>query len=185
MSVRPGYASWVARRALLLALAVLAPAACGGGGGNGVPEWLNQTFSDGTVTILYPEGWTVDAESSFGASVGDANSATSAFVAVQYLPNRDYADGAEFGQLARELLKPPDGEGARLLRTQAARIGGRAGYEAAVIYSTVPGTPLGPTLRVFGIELDSGRVAVLVFGAEDPLAHRTQLAWIKRTITWD
>jgi hypothetical protein len=108
-----------------------------------------------------------------------------AFVAVQYLPSRDYANGAEFGELARELLKPPAGEGTRLLRTQAARIGGRPGFEAAVMYSTIPDTPLGPTLRVFGIELESGRVAVLIFGAEDPFAHRTQLAWIKRSITWD
>jgi hypothetical protein len=52
------------------------------------------------------------------------------------------------------------------------------------MYSTIPGTPLGPTLRVFGIELESGRVAVLIFGAEDPFAHRTQLAWVKRAITW-
>jgi hypothetical protein len=116
--------------------------------------------------------------------VGDNESATAAFVAVQYLPSRDYADGPEFGKLAREILKPPAGEGTRLLRTQAARIGGRAGFEAAVMYSTIPDTPLGPTLRVFGIELESGRVAVLIFGAEDPFAHRTQLAWIKRSITW-
>jgi hypothetical protein len=167
-----------------LALLVLLAAGCGGGDGDAVPDWLNQTFSDGTVTIRYPEGWTSDAESRFGSSVGDNESVTSAFVAVQYLPSRDYANGAQFGELARELLKPPAGEGTRLLRTQAARIGGRSGFEAAVMYSTIPGTPLGPTLRVFGIELESGRVAVLIFGAEDPFAHRTQLAWIKRAITW-
>lgn len=160
-------------------------AACGGGGGRDLPDWLNQTFSDGTVTIRYPEGWSTDVESRFGSSVGDAESATAAFVAVQYLPSRDYADGPEFGELAREILKPPAGEGTRLLRTQAARIGGRPGFEAAVMYSSIPGTPLGPTLRVFGIELESGRVAVLIFGAEDPFAHRTQLAWVKRSITWD
>jgi len=171
-----------------LALLVAVAAGCGGGGdgeGEGIPDWLSQTFSDGTVTIRYPDGWTTDVESRFGSSVGDNESGTSAFVAVQYLPSRDYANGAEFGELARDLLKPPAGEGTRLLRTQAARIGGRPGFEAAVMYSTIPGTPLGPTLRVFGIELESGRVAVLVFAAEDPFAHRTQLAWIKRSITWD
>jgi hypothetical protein len=171
-------------RRAALALLVLA-AGCGGGDGDAVPDWLNQTFSDGTVTIRYPEGWTTDAESRFGSSVGDNQSGMSAFVAVQYLPSRDYANGAEFGELARELLKPPAGEGTRLLRTQAARIGGRPGFEAAVMYSTIPDTPLGPTLRVFGIELESGRVAVLISGAEDPFAHRTQLAWVKRSITWD
>jgi hypothetical protein len=171
-------------RRAALALLVLA-AGCGGGDGDDIPDWLNQTFSDGTVTIRYPEGWTTDAESRFGSSVGDNQSGMSAFVAVQYLPSRDYANGAEFGELARELLKPPAGEGTRLLRTQAARIGGRPGFEAAVMYSTIPNTPLGPTLRVFGIELESGRVAVLIFGAEDPFAHRTQLAWVKRSITWD
>lgn len=176
----------MALRALLLASALAAAlAACGGGEREGIPDWLNQTFSDGTVTIRYPEGWTTDAESRFGSSVGDSESTTSAFVAVQYLPSRDYASGPEFGELARELLKPPAGEGTRLLRTQAARIGGRPGFEAAVMYSTIPGTPLGPTLRVFGIELESGRVAVLIFGAEDPFAHRTQLAWIKHSITWN
>ena len=137
------------------------------------------------MTIVYPEGWSTDVESRFGASVGDNESATAAFVAVQYLPSRDYASGPEFGKLARELLRPPAGEGTRLLRTQAARIGGRAGFEAAVMYSSIPDLPIGPTLRVFGIELESGRVAVLIFGAEDPLAHRTQLAWIKRSITWE
>lgn len=173
-------------RALFAAVALAAAlAACGGGEADDVPDWLNQTYSDGTVTIRYPEGWTTDAQSRFGASVGDNESGTSAFVAVQYLPSRDYVDGAEFGELARELLKPPAGEGTRVLRTQAARIGGRPGFEAAVMFSTIPDTPLGPTLRVFGIELDSGRVAVLIFGAEDPFAHRTQLAWIKRSITWD
>jgi len=176
----------VVLRALFAAVALAAAlAACGGGEAADVPDWLNQTYSDGTVTIRYPEGWTTDAQSRFGASVGDNESGTSAFVAVQYLPSRDYVDGAEFGELARELLKPPAGEGTRVLRTQAARIGGRPGFEAAVMFSTIPDTPLGPTLRVFGIELDSGRVAVLIFGAEDPFAHRTQLAWIKRSITWD
>jgi hypothetical protein len=173
-------------RCLALAALVALAAACGGGGDDGVPDWLNQTYTDGKITIRYPEGWTSDDRSRFGASVGDARNANAnAFVAVQYLPDRDYADGAEFGELARQLLKPPDGEGTRLLRTQAARIGGRRGFEAAVLYSAIPGTPLGPTLRVFGIELESGEVAVLVFGAQDPASHRTQFAWIKRTITWN
>ena len=40
-------------------------------------------------------------------------------------------------------------------------------------------------MRVYGIELESGEVAILVFAAENWPNHANEFGWIKRAITWE
>lgn len=188
-------------RTLIALVALLVAAGCSAGGERNadaptpppaaaeedefVPSWLSQTYSDGTLTIRYPDGWIENDTTRFGHVLSDNKSRTAAFVGVRYLPRREYADHAEFGELAVRLLRPPDGEGTILIATQAAKIGGRPGIEARVMWAISDDIPLGPTMRVIGIELPSGRVAVLVFAAESPTAHANRFAWIKQTATFE
>jgi hypothetical protein len=107
---------------------------------------------------------------------------------VQYLPRREYeshAEFAEFAELAARILRPPSGRGTTLEFTQAARIGDRAGIEASSIWAADEDSPIGPTMRVYGIELDSGEVRILIFAAENQTNHAAEFGWIKRSITWD
>jgi hypothetical protein len=150
-----------------------------------VPAWLNATYSDARVTIRYPADWTRGRSDRFGEYVDDATERTAAFVAVQYLPRREYESHAEFADLAARILRPPSGRGTTLEYTQAARIGDRAGIEASIIWAAEEDSPIGPTMRVYGIELDSGEVAILIFAAENQTNHAAQFGWIKRSITWD
>lgn len=149
------------------------------------PAWLNQTFTDGTVTIRYPEGWIRNTTQRFGRVLSDNKSLTAAFVAVQYLPRREWSDHSEFADLAARILRPPDGKGTTLFYTQAAQIGGRRGVEASIIWATSDRVPVGPTMRVFGIPLESGRVAVIIFAAESPSRHALRFGWIKKKIVWN
>lgn len=178
----------------LLALLVLLAVGCSGGAADReaatapedhAPPWLNQTFTDGTITIRYPEGWIRNTTKRFGRVLSDNKSITAAFVGVQYLPRREWDDHRQFADLAARILRPPDGKGTTLFYTQAARIGGRHGVEASIIWATSGRIPLGPTMRVFGIPLDSGEVAIIIFGAESPSRHAHPFAWIKKKIAWN
>jgi hypothetical protein len=40
-------------------------------------------------------------------------------------------------------------------------------------------------MRVYGTELESGEVAILIFAAENWPNHASELGWIKRSITWE
>lgn len=159
------------------------------------PAWLNANYTDGKINIRYPSDWTRGRSDRFGEYLDDATKRTAAFVSVQYLPRREYESRAEFADLAARILRPPSGRGTTLEYTQAAWIGGRPGIEASIIYGLTPSAErspgrrsrpaAGPTMRVFGIELDSGEVAILIFAAEDPTIHAAEFAWIKRSITWE
>lgn len=148
-----------------------------------LPAWLNANYTDGKINIRYPSDWT-RGRSRFGEYLNDATKTTAAFVSVQYLPRREYESHAEFADLAAKILRPPSGRGTTLVYTQAARVGGRLGIEAAIVYGLLP-SGAGPTMRVFGIELGSGEVAILIFAAERQTVHATEFAWIKRSITWE
>jgi hypothetical protein len=147
------------------------------------PAWLDETYTDGRITIRYPADWTRGHSDRFGEYVDDATNRTAAFVAV-YLPERTYEDHAEFAEVAAGILRPPSGKGTALAYTQTARIGDRRGVEASIVLAASESNPRGPMLRVYGIELESGAVAILVFAAENWTNHANELGWIKRAITW-
>jgi hypothetical protein len=179
---------------VLLVLAVIAAAGCSLGADERpfsnpepflFPAWLNATYTDGRITLRYPADWTRGRSDRFGEYVDDATKRTAAFVAVQYLPTRKYESHAEFAELAARILRPPSGRGTTLEYTQAARIGDRAGIEASIIWADDDDSPIGPTMRVYGIELDSGEVAILIFAAENQTNHAAAFGWIKRSITWE
>jgi hypothetical protein len=148
------------------------------------PHWLNANYTDGKINIRYPSDWTRGHSDRFGEYLDDATKRTAAFVAVQYLPRREYESKAEFADVAARILRPPSGRYTTLEYTQAARVGGRLGVEAAIVYGLLP-SGAGPTMRVYGIELGSGEVAILIFAAEDQEFHAAEFAWIKRSITWE
>ena len=52
------------------------------------------------------------------------------------------------------------------------------------MWQVVPFSPLGPTMRVFAIELESGEVALITFAAEKPTYHSVFFAWVKKSIAW-
>ena len=178
---------------MLLVLVVLLAAGCSLGGDDQppppaeafrFPSWLDQTYTDGRITIRYPSDWTRGRSDRFGEYVDDATKITAAFVGIRYLPRREYASHAEFADLAAKLLRPPSGRGTTLEYTQAARIGGRLGVEASIIWAADEDSPLGPKMSVYGVELDSGEVAILIFAAENRTNHAGEFGWIKRSITW-
>lgn len=151
---------------------------------DGAPRWLDQTYDDGTIRIRYPKGWIQNTTNLFGHVVSDNKSATAAFVGIRYLPKRTWADPTEFAEVARRTLRPPDGALTRVVYVQAARIGGRKGFEVSIVWRLGADASSGPRMRVFGIELASGRVALLTFAAEDIERHAIAFGWIKRQIRW-
>jgi hypothetical protein len=117
---------------VLLVLAVIAAAGCSLGGDEPpssnpepfvYPALLNATYTDGRITIRYPADRTRGRSDRFGEYVDGATERTAAFVAVQYLPRREYESHAEFAELAARILRPPGGRGTTLEYTHAARIG--------------------------------------------------------------
>jgi hypothetical protein len=54
-----------------------------------------------------------------------------------------------------------------------------------IIWAADEDSPIGPTMRVYGIGLDSGEVAILIFAVENQTNHAAEFGWIKRPITWD
>lgn len=149
------------------------------------PSWLDETYTDGKIILRHPADWTRGRSDRFGEFVDDATKRTAAFVGVQYLPGREYEGHAEFADLAARILRPPRGEGTALAYTQAARVGNRLGVEAAIVLAASESNPRGPMMRVYGIELESGEVAILVFAAENWPNHANEFGWIKRAITWE
>jgi hypothetical protein len=117
--------------------------------------------------------------------VDDATERTAVFVAVQYLPRLEYESHAGFAELAARILRLPSGRATTLEYTKPARIGDPAGIEASIVWAAEEDSPIGPTMRVYGIELDSGEVAILVFAAENQTNHAAEFGWIKRSIIWD
>jgi hypothetical protein len=101
-----------------------------------------------------------------------------------YLRRRGYGDPREFAEIVVRALRSPRGRGTTILQTQAARLGGRQGVEAAIMRQVVPFSLLGPTMRVFGIELESGEVALVTFAAENPSYHNVFFGWVKKSIAW-
>lgn len=148
------------------------------------PSWLDQTYDDGTIRIRYPKGWIQNTTNLFGHVVSDNKSPTAAFVGIRYLPKRTWADPTEFAEVARRALRPPDGALTRVVYVQAARIGGRKGFEAGLVWKLTADAQSGPRMRVFGIELESGRVALVTFAAEDLERHALQFGVIKKRIRW-
>lgn len=179
-------------RALVLLLLVIATAGCTGGASERATEsedeffpfWLSERYTDGTISVRYPRGWIQNDTQRFGHVLSDNKSFTAAFVGIQYLPRREWKTHDDFGQLAIRILRPPDGRGTTIHYTQAAKLGERHGAEAAIIWATDESRPLGPTMRVFGIELQSGKVAIVIFAAENRTAHALRFAWIKKSIAW-
>jgi hypothetical protein len=152
---------------------------------NYFPSWIDETYADGRLTLRYPSDWGRSRSQRFGELLNDDTERTAAFIGVQYLPKREYGSHAEFADLAAAILRPPSGEGTTLEYTQTARIGDRPGIEASIIWAANQDDPLGPTMRVYGTELDSGEVAIIIFAAESQTAHAAEFGWIKRSITWD
>jgi hypothetical protein len=151
-----------------------------------VPAFLSQRYDDGTLSLRYPRGWIRNRTERFGRVLSDNKSPHPAFLGIRYLPRRTYAGAVEFAQVAARQLRPPDGRHLTHLYTQTALVGGLRGIEAAFMWAYyVGGAPLGPTMRVVGVELPSGRVAFLVFAAERPRLHAGQFSWIRKTIHWD
>jgi len=176
------------RVTLLACLALTLAAGCSLGGEeerrDGVPSWLNQTYTDGTIQIRYPDGWVQNKTNFFGHVLSDTKSTTAAFVGIRYLPERTWRDRSEFADVARRTLRPPDGALTRVLYVQAAKIDGRPGLEVGIVWRLAPDATGGPRMRVFGIELASGRVAILTFAAEDLERHALRFGWIKQHIRW-
>lgn len=180
-------------RALLLFLVLVAAGCTGGGGeeragqseGDFFPSWLDQRYTDGTISVRYPQGWIENDTERFGHVLSDNKSLTAAFIGIQYLDRREWKTHREFAKLATRILRPPHGRGTTIHYTQAAKLGKRRGVEAAIIWATDDRNPLGPTMRVFGIELPSGKVAVVIFAAEKRSEHALRFAWIKKSITWN
>ena len=176
----------------LLALLVLAGAGCSLGDQRAsappvedyFPSWIDETYEDARLTLRYPSDWSRSKSDRFGELLNDNTERTAAFIGVQYLPRREHRSHAEFADVAAAILRPPRGKGTTLEYTQAARIGDRPGVEASIIWAANEDNPLGPTMRVYGIELDSGELAVLIFAAENKTAHAAEFGWIRRSITW-
>ena len=176
----------------LLAFLVLLGAGCALGGeqeatppaGEYFPSWIDGTYEDARLTLQYPSDWGRSRSDRFGDLLNDNTERTAAFIGVQYLPRRAHRSHAEFADVAAAILRPPEGKGTTLEYTQAARIGGRPGVEASIIWAADEDDPRGPTMRVYGIELDSGELAVIIFAAENQTAHAAEFAWIRRSITW-
>jgi hypothetical protein len=149
-----------------------------------LPSWLSESYADGTISLRYPKGWIENETTRFGHVLSDNKSFTAAFVGIQYRGRREWRTHGEFADIATRILRPPHGRGTTIHYTQAAKLGGRYGVEAAIVWATDEGHPLGPTMRVFGIVLPSGKVAILIFAAESRGAHALPFAWIKRSIAW-
>jgi hypothetical protein len=149
------------------------------------PSWIDETYADGRLTLRYPSDWGRGRSDRFGELLNDNTERTAAFIGVQYLPRRKYRSRAEFADLAAAILRPPRGDGTTLVYTQTARIGDRPGVEASIIWAANQDDPLGPTMRVYGIELDSGEVAIIIFAAENQTAHAAEFSWVRRSITWE
>jgi hypothetical protein len=179
-------------RALVLLLLVLATAGCAGGASERAtesedeffPSWLSERYTDGTISVRYPRGWIENDTERFGHVLSDNKSLTAAFVGIQYLPRREWETHQDFADLATRILRPPHGRGTTIHYAQAAKLGEHRGVEAAIIWATDDRNPLGPTMRVFGIELPSGKVAIVIFAAENRSAHALRFAWIKKSIAW-
>jgi hypothetical protein len=149
-----------------------------------VPAWLGNEFADGTVRFRYPNWWKRSTSTRWGALLSDNRSRHPAFVSIQYLDDRLPETIEQFARLAARELRPPAGRGLTLLYTQPARIGEVRGFEAAFAWQARTATPLGPTLRTFGIEPASGRSAFIVFAAERPSFHGGVFGWIRKTMRW-
>ena len=177
---------------LLLLLLLLAAAGCAGSAGEPaaesgegfLPSWLSQRYTDGTISVRFPQGWIENDTERFGHVLSDNKSFTAAFIGIQYLPRREWTTHREFAKLATRILRPPRGRGTTIHYTQTAKLGGKRGVEAAIIWATDDRNPLGPTMRVFGIELPSGKVAIVIFAAENRSAHALRFAWVKKSIAW-
>jgi hypothetical protein len=148
------------------------------------PSWLSERYMDGTIAFRYPRGWIENETRTFGHVLSDNKSPTAAFVGVRYLPRRTWDDPGAYARVVTRTLRPPRGRGTTILRTQAARLGDRRGLEVAIMWQVSLSSPLGPTMRVFGIELDSGEVALVTFAAEKLSYHSMVFAWVKESIAW-
>jgi hypothetical protein len=147
------------------------------------PEWLDATYTDGTVRFDYPGRWKVSSSATFGGLVLDNVSQHPAFISVRYLP-RGEATGDPADLVART-IRPPEGQGLTLLYSQTAYVGGTRSREVGFMWSTRSETPVGPTLRTFVTPLADGRTALLVFATERPRQHGGVFRWVRETLRWD
>jgi hypothetical protein len=108
-------------RALLLLLALLGTGCSLGNEGASkpakeeyFPSWIDETYTDGRLTLRYPSDWGRGRSDRFGALLNDNTERTAAFIGVQYLPRQEYGSHAEFADLAAAILHRPRGEGTTL-----------------------------------------------------------------------
>jgi hypothetical protein len=182
---------------VLLVLAVIAAAGCSLGGDEPpssnpepfvYPAWLNATFTDRRITIRYPgrlDARTLRPLRRLRRRRHRADGSLRRGAIPPQARVREPRRVRQLAELAARILRPPSGRGTTLEYTQAARIGDRAGIEASIIWAADEDSPIGPTMRVYGIELDSGEVAILIFAVENQTNHAAEFGWIKRPITWD
>lgn len=179
--------------AVLAAAALVGTAgACGGSGGREaqpaaeappaefVPAHMTSRYDDGRIGVRYPGSWTQSRSSRFGVVFADNSGRHSGFVSVRYLPQRELPAARSFASFAADHVRPRG----RLLHlyTQAARVGGLGGVEAAFIWP-LAGTR-GPLFRVYGFDRGRHGVALLIFASENPERHAADFGWVKRAIVW-
>lgn len=190
-----GTAYLLHRSPAVVAAVVLVAAGCGGNDGSlrqasastaeelRFPSYLDQTYTDGTVSLRYPRGWSENETATFGRVVSATSDAYAAFVGIRYLSSRAWQSPRQFADVAKRTLRPPKGDGIEVRYAQAASIGGRTGAEALVVWS-VDGRPYA-LMRLFGIELSSGKVALITFATENDERHAATFGWIKKSVTWE
>lgn len=149
-----------------------------------VPSWLDGRYSDGTLEFRVPSWWKRSTSETWGQLLSDQRSHHPAFVSVRYLERSLPETREEFSRLAARTLRPPAGRGLTLLYTQTVHLGQRRGVEATFVWQSRSTTPIGPTIRTFGVELAADRSALLVFAAERPPLHAGVFAWVRKTIRW-
>ncbi|MBD0338218.1 MAG: hypothetical protein ICV67_02920 [Thermoleophilia bacterium] len=149
-----------------------------------VPVWLDGRYADGTLEFRYPGWWKRTNSETWAQLLSDNRSRHPAFISVRYLDRPLPVTGSEFGRLAGRTLRPPHGRGLTLLYTQTTRLGDVRGLEATFVWQTRATTPLGPTMRAFGVELPGGGSALVVFAAERPQLHAGAFGWVRKTVRW-
>jgi hypothetical protein len=145
-----------------------------------VPSHLDQVYQDGRIAVRYPKSWTRSSSDRFGVVLGDNSGRHSGFVSIRYVSGRELPPQDRFADFAAIEIRP----GGRLLPlyTQAARVDGIRGFEAAFIWP-MAGTR-GPLFRAYGFDRGTHGVAFIVFASENPETHATDFGWVKRAIVW-
>ncbi len=176
---------------VLVAVIAVAAAACGGAHDEStsdaaatdtafVPSHLSGRYDDGRIRVRYPHWWSECSTERFGAVFSDNSTRHAGFVSVKFLPDVELPPRAEYVSFAADVLRA--GGRPIPLYTQAARIGGVRGVEAAFIWP-MSGTR-GPLMRAFAFDGGGHGVALLVFASGRTDTHAREFAWVKQRIVW-